>query len=258
VKLAWNERGLLEIRSPRGTWKAVVDPIRARVLQGPARAARVTVPRRNFVSWAVDTVRNFSFVGSERIAWLEQLVFGVVDKARRMSGSQVSLAEIKDEMDLPVIRRKTHRIPGWPPPRLRPILPNPMKGEGRWVEVEGPFLRTDPGRPSYLVATFIRPDRERLFSRLYFIAWDPRRVDMRMEAGLRNPTSATGLRGPGMIRRDPALLRRLIAAFNGGFQSTHGDFGMMVDRKVYAPARPYAATVARLADGSTAFGTWDG
>jgi hypothetical protein len=258
VKLAWNDKGLLEIRSPRGTWKAVLDPEKAKVLQGPARAARVSVPRRNFISWAVDTVRNFSFVGAERIAWLEHLVFGVVDKARRMSGSQVSLADIKDEMDLPVIRRKTVKISGWPPPRLRPILPNPMKGEGRWVEVEGPFLRTDPARPSYLAATFVRPDRERLFSRLYLIAWDPRRLDMRMVAGLRNPTSATGLRGPGIIPRDPKLLKRLVAAFNGGFQSTHGDFGMMVDRKVYAAARPYAATVARLADGSTAFGTWDG
>jgi len=258
VRLSWTPRGLLQLQSPRGTWKALVDPRQAKVLQGPARAARVRVPRRNFVSWAVDTVRSFSFVGSERIAWLEDLVFGVVDRARRMSGAKVSLSDIKDEMDLPVIRRKTTRIPGWPPPPLRPILGDRMPGEGRWVEVEGPFLRTVPGMPSFLAATFVRPDAERLFSRLYFIAWDPRRVDLRMVAGLRNPTSATGLRGPGMIPRNPKLLKRLVAAFNGGFQSTHGDFGMMVERKIYAPAKPWSATVARLRDGSAGFGTWDG
>lgn len=258
VRLSWTPRGLLQLQSPRGTWKALVDPRQAKVLKGPARAARVRVPQRNFVSWAVDTVRSFSFVGSERIAWLEDLVFGVVDRARRMSGAKVSLSDIKDEMDLPVIRRKTTRIPGWPPPPLRPILGDRMPGEGRWVEVEGPFLRTVPGMPSFLAATFVRPDAERLFSRLYFIAWDPRRVDLRMVAGLRNPTSATGLRGPGMIPRNPKLLKRLVAAFNGGFQSTHGDFGMMVERKIYAPAKPWAATVARLRDGSAGFGTWDG
>lgn len=257
VRLQWQDR-LLEITNPRHTWRAAVDPQRAKVLRGPARAGRVRIPRRAFIAWAVDTVRNFSFVGADRIAWLEDLVFGMVDSARRMSGAKVSLAEIKDEMDLPVIRRRTTRIAGWPPSPLRPILGERMKGEGQWVEVEGPFLRTEPGMPSFLAATFVRPDRERLFSRLYFIAWDPRRIDLRMVAGLRNPTSATGLRGPGVIARRPALLKRLVAAFNGGFQSTHGDFGMMVNRKVYAPARPWGATVARLRDGSCGFGTWDG
>jgi len=33
---------------------------------------------------------------------------------------------------------------------------------------------------------------------------------------------------------------------------------MMVDRKLYCPPKPWAATVARLADGATGFGTWDG
>jgi len=257
VRLAWSGP-LLTLTNARRTWSATVDPLKARVLRGPARATRVPVPRRAFVAWAVDTVRNFSFVGADRIAWLEDLVFGVVDRARRMSGATVSLAEIKDEMDLPLIRRRTSHIPGWPPPPLRPILSERMKGEGQWVEVEGPFLRTEPQMPSFLAATFVRPDAERLFSRLYFIAWDPRRIDLRMVAGLRNPTSATGLRGPGHVPRNPKLLKRMVAAFNGGFQSTHGDFGMMVGRKVYAPAKPWAATVARLADGSTGFGTWDG
>ncbi|MGC4070098.1 MAG: hypothetical protein QM784_36660 [Polyangiaceae bacterium] len=49
---------------------------------------------------------------------------------------------------------------------------------------------------------------------------------------------------------------RLAAAFNGGFQATHGEYGMMADGVVYLPPKPYAATVAELADGSVGFGTW--
>jgi hypothetical protein len=49
---------------------------------------------------------------------------------------------------------------------------------------------------------------------------------------------------------------RLAAAFNGGFQATHGEFGMMADRVVYLPPKPYAATIAELDDGSAGFGTW--
>jgi hypothetical protein len=33
---------------------------------------------------------------------------------------------------------------------------------------------------------------------------------------------------------------------------------MMEERKIYCPAKPWAATVARLVDGATGFGTWDG
>jgi hypothetical protein len=254
LRLAWHE-GKLVIGGGATT---VVDPHAAQVVRGPGQAARVKVARKNFVSWAVDTVRNLSFVGNERIAWLEELVFGAVDRARQATGAKVTEGEIKDEMDLPVFARSHGQIAGWPPPRLRPILGERMKGEGEWVEIEGPFIRTERGMPSYLAITYVRPDRERLYARLYLIAWDPRRLELRMEAGLRNPTSATGLRGPGAIPPRPAVLRRLVAAFNGGFQSTHGDFGMMVERKVYAPAKPWAATVARMRDGSTGFGTWDG
>jgi hypothetical protein len=51
-------------------------------------------------------------------------------------------------------------------------------------------------------------------------------------------------------------MRHLVAAFNGGFQSRHGGFGMLADGIAYLPPKPYAATVMELGDGSTAFGTW--
>ena len=258
VTLGFDAAGL-KIHDRKGRWQVVVDPARGKVVSGPARAQRVRVGSRSFIHWAVDSVRNFSFVGPQRIAWLEDLVYGVVDKARRMSGAEVTGQEIQDEMDLPVVGGPAgDKIKGWPPPPLTPFVRPSLKGEGRWVPVKGPFVKAQAGLPSMFAMTFLRPDKERLFSRVYFVAWDPRRVELNMVGGTREPRSATGHRGSGMIPRQPAVVRRLVGAFNGGFQSIHGDFGMMVDRKVVIPAKPWAATVARLADGSTGFGTWDG
>jgi hypothetical protein len=48
----------------------------------------------------------------------------------------------------------------------------------------------------------------------------------------------------------------VVGASNAGFQAQHGEFGMMADGVVYLPPKPYAATVAVLRDGTTAFGTW--
>ena len=258
VSLRWSD-GKLLIRDRAGRWQAAVDPVAGKVLSGPARARRVRVGQRSFVAWAVDTVRGFSFVGPDRIAWLEDQVYGLVDQARRMSGSEMTASQIQDEMALPVVTGgSSTKIQGWPPPPLKPILRRALPHEGKWVQVKGPFLRSTSGMPSLFSMTFVRPDAERLFARVYFVAWDPRRVELRMRGGTREPRSATGHRGDGTIPRKPAVLGRLVGAFNGGFQSIHGDFGMMVNRKVAIPAKPWGATVARLADGSTGFGTWDG
>ena len=56
--------------------------------------------------------------------------------------------------------------------------------------------------------------------------------------------------------RDPGVYRRIVAAFNGAFKTEHGHYGMMVHKRVLLPPVAGAATVAVLADGRVAFGTW--
>ena len=75
-------------------------------------------------------------------------------------------------------------------------------------------------------------------------------------SGTLEPKSATGETGPGRVPRKPEVMGRLLAGLNGGFQATHGEFGMMAEGVVYLPPKAFAATVAELADGSTGFGTW--
>jgi hypothetical protein len=77
-----------------------------------------------------------------------------------------------------------------------------------------------------------------------------------MEAGTVEPVSATGEAGPGQIPRTPEVVRHVVAGFNGGFQATHGEFGMQANGVLYLPPKPYAATVLELRDGTTAFGAW--
>ncbi len=88
------------------------------------------------------------------------------------------------------------------------------------------------------------------------LAWDARQVALHIMSGTVEPKSATGETGPGLVPRKPEVMSRLLAGFNGGFQATHGEFGMMADGVTYLPPKPYGATVAELASGATAFGTW--
>jgi hypothetical protein len=86
--------------------------------------------------------------------------------------------------------------------------------------------------------------------------WDPRQIELDMVSGTVEPKSSTGETGTGLVPREPRVLGRFVAGFNGGFQSIHGEFGMMAHRVQYLPPKPFAATVAKLRDSSTGFGTW--
>jgi len=42
----------------------------------------------------------------------------------------------------------------------------------------------------------------------------------------------------------------VVAAFNGGFQAQHGEYGMQSNGIEYLPPKPYAATVVEFRDGT--------
>mgnify|MGYP005839356855 CR=1 FL=1 len=100
----------------------------------------------------------------------------------------------------------------------------------------------------------IKPDPRRPYAEAEVIEIDPTLLAIHMVAGTMEPHSTTGLVGPGVIPQEawPAL----VASFNGGFAAMHGQYGMMVDRKVYLPARDGLATLAVYEDGSIQMGTW--
>lgn len=253
--------------------RLVIDPA---TLEPTAGAERVRV--RPFekgmpgtITWVVDSVRNLSFVGPEPIAWLEHRVFGVKDALQRawfaMVGGPDTAAEVADELGLEgvdeeVARRRlelavTDPELGWPPAPATPVVRRPAEGEGEWIAVsDDPYVARYPGAPPGFVTTYLQVDPDRPFTRVYIVAWDPRQVQLRIMTGTREPESATGETGPGRIPRDPETLERVVAGFNGGFQSLHGEFGMRSEGRDYLPPKPWAATVAVYDDGRVAMGSW--
>ncbi len=227
-------------------------------------ALEVDAPARpgNLVTWSVDRVR--AEIGDANMQAVKQAAFYVKDLFERnkeeLTGDtgEASIAADLGQEDGIVV----HEIPvdpdlGWPPPPLEPWVTPALEAEGQWNAKDDPaFFRGQPGLPPVFLTTFIRGDRTRKATRVYVALWDPRRVELHMMAGTVEPKGATGKAGPGLIPRTPDVMKRLVAASNAGFQALHGEYGMMADGIVYLPPKPYAATVARLRDGTTAFGTW--
>jgi len=227
--------------------------------------------RPDTVPWVVDSVRNLSFVGPEPIEWLENRVYAVKDRLTRayhaVFGAPDTEEEVAEELTMPAETVSEERIAmltvtdpelGWPPAAIEPVVDSPVvESEGRWIPVvDDPYVNSYPNAPPAFYQTFIRADPERIYTRVYVTIWDPRQVQLRIQSGVREPESATGQRGSGMVPREPRVLSRLVGAFNGGFQSLHGEFGMMAEDRVYLPPKPWAATVAVFEDGHVGMGSW--
>jgi hypothetical protein len=196
---------------------------------------------------------------------IKQVAFTALDFVERnkeeITGDtgEASIAEDLGETELASPERQIPVDPdlGWPPPPLEPWVTPALPGEGQWnAKDDAAFYRNQPNLPPTFLTTFIRSDRTRKATRVYVVVWDPRQVELHMMAGTVEPKGATGKAGPGLIPRTPDIMKRVVAASNAGFQALHGEYGMMADGVVYLPPKPYAATVAKLRDGSTAFGTW--
>lgn len=253
--------------------RVALDLAAGTLVDGEDRA-RVTsdavVRPASLVPWAVDRVRATSF-GDERMQAVKALAYTVKDRFARLlpdKGEGATADDVKSDLgdvgaaasaalaDDPAAAAAAEAI-GWPPASLDPPLTPALPGEGAWIALEGdPFLPDFPGVPTPLVTTFVRTDPERKDARVYVTLWDARVVELHMEAGTIEPVSATGEVGRGEIPRAPEVLERVVGAFNGGFQATHGEYGMQAEGVLLLPPKPYGATVFELDDGRAAFGTW--
>lgn len=231
---------------------------------------RVPQLPKPMILWAVDTVRGVT--GPEFIAWLEDNVFDARDMVKRANHSAFGEQEEMEVVEGPVVppsppAPKEVGAQGfsadvsWPPQSLRAIWKTPGEGEGVWREPYHKFLQKNevPGAepaPSYFYQTHVRPDPKRPWSKVWMVAMDSRQLELGMEGGIEDPKPLTGARGEGRIPRENGVLQRAVGAFNGGFKTTHGEYGMMVGRRVLLPPKPGGATIVVTDDGRTGFGTW--
>ncbi len=264
--LAWREDGMLIVKADDRD--IVLDPDKGEAVVGGA-FVRATPEERatpgNVVTWAVDRVRDMPWFGEERMQWVKAIAFTGLDWIRASFAKDTTAETVKDELGNlnsggggsgPTPTFTDPEI-GWPPAPIKALLTPPLPGEGQWIALDkDPFISQTPGAPTAFITSFIRPNPKRADLRVYVTLWDPRQIALHMESGVVEPVSSTGERGPGLIPRTPEVMKRVVAAFNGGFQAQHGEYGMQANRIMYLPPKPYAATVMELRDGTTAFGTW--
>lgn len=221
------------------------------------------LPKR-FIFWAVDSVRAVPWIGPAPIAWLEERVFAVKDRARRLahSGGDEKLANVTT-LEAAVLPAATfnEKEPVWPPADIPSPWSTPEPGEGKWTAPTQPWIKRLPSvgseeAPTPFMTTFVRPDEQRPYARVLFVAMDMRQLELGMEAGVEDPKPLSGPPGTGRLPRKPEIYKRTAAAFNGGFKTEHGSYGMMVERRVLLPAMPGGATIAALSGGRVQLGTW--
>ncbi len=261
VGLAVDEASLtIDFGDPSGVRHATLDLSRGELTTPTpgmhAEPAR-HLPKR-FIFWAVDTVRAVPWIGPAPVAWLEEKVFALKDSLKqatfRKEGAQDELAATTPE----VLGATVIGDDGaWPPTPLPSIWKSTEPGEGAWKAYSPAWMRRfAEGAPPAFFTTFVRPDESRPYSHVILVEMDTRQVELDMEAGTEDPKPLTGQHGPGRLPRDPAVLTRVVAAFNGAFKTEHGTYGMMVHKRVLLPPQPNAATVIVVKDGRAGFGNW--
>lgn len=262
IELADDEKSLAPTRTGR------LDLVKRELAFGKEMRAEPGrhLPKR-FIHWAVDTVRVVT--GPEPIAWLEENVFAARDSMNqlifRASSNKDSLAKNDTPPPPPTVldaAQAAADVGHWPPPPVRSIWKTPEAGEGEWTAPKQPWLKRHaapeggeaPSSP--FMITYLRVDEERPYSKVLLVAMDMRQLDFDMEAGTEDPKPLTGPPGTGRLPRDPAVYTRVAAAFNGGFKTEHGAYGMMVKRRVLLPPMPGSATVIVTKDGRVGLGSW--
>ena len=275
------DRGHLHIGMGAGKRVAVDVATGALAGEEGQLGAHVYIPpalRKRPILWAVDTVR--AEVGPEPVAMVEAAVFNVRDVVRRSMyswfGPRSAAPAPSDAPAAPPPPKTLDAVNSqtdpsvWPPPPIAATWKNPEPGEGRWTPVTYPWLKRFAARasslspaaapggdpPPYFYLTTVRPDPERPYAKVLVVAMDMRQLELDMEAGVDDPKPLTGVHGSGKIPRDPKTLGRVVGAFNGAFKTTHGEYGMMVHRRVLLPAKPAAATVLVTDDRRVGLGTW--
>jgi hypothetical protein len=136
------------------------------------------------------------------------------------------------------------------PPRVKPIFPHPLPGEGVWRPTGPPV----DGAPPVLVTVFrTELDYPQLVA---YVAWfDHTRTAIGYYPGRYEPPNAA-VRGPMMVPYGQRW--RLLATFNGGFTYVDGDNGSTDNGRVNEPLKDGNATLVGYRDGAINILDWSG
>ena len=220
------------------------------------------------VEWLGPLIANSlrAVIGPERVAKLEDFAYGIEDRFNRWwkkDEKPKAYWEVPPEESAQPVAAVDAGPDGPPPlPPFRPADVPPVHeswsapGDGKWVRIVDPRR---PKEPAYMFKTLLHPDKNRSWAELFVVAVDLRRVQAQAVAGYREPKSHTK---EGMDYKRTATIPKehqeeLLAAFNGGFMTEHGWYGMKVDGVTLVKPRKKACTFAHYEDGSYEIATWN-
>jgi Phosphodiester glycosidase len=239
----------------------------------------------DWVPQLVDFARSLPFVGPDRVATLENIFYTGQDAlnqfiydhthgpivvaesgpdtssndATRPSGPSITVtpgrAGAAATSATPARAAQITATVGYSPPSpLVPIiLSDPQWGEGVWTASDMPL--GDQSKPP-LWHTFYRPDPERPYAHADLVWIDLRQTKLTLVQGTVEPLPVDGIKGTGKIPLAVQESGKLLAAWNGGFLTLHGAYGMMVDRRIIAPPRDGFGVLAQYQDGGNRIGVW--
>jgi hypothetical protein len=137
----------------------------------------------------------------------------------------------------------------WPPASIPAV--GTLPGEGQWA----PYF-TDSYGHQVAYRTFVQPDPTRAYTVAAIVAVDLTQTRLHYMLGFTEPTSGVTVPRTGIIPGEDKKPGILLAVFNGGFQTVHGAYGVMVDGKTLLPMRNGFGTLAIFQDGRVQIGAW--
>lgn len=139
---------------------------------------------------------------------------------------------------------------GWQPAPVQPV--GSLAGEGQWSA----YLTDSSTGRVLAYRTFLEPDPARPYAIISIVAFDLQATRLHFVLGLQEPSSPVAVKRTGAIPEADRQAGLLLAAFNGGFKTEHGHFGVSVGGVTVLPPRPDLGTVAIYSDGRVQLGQW--
>jgi hypothetical protein len=207
-----------------------------------------------------------SIAGTEAVAQAEIWAYGLDDRYNRFfrrGEAPVAHWSVPDSPAAPQ-RGETAEGEGSSDAALRVFLPADVgpfapevaaKGDGVWIPIAD---YADYGDPVVIYKTLLHPDVQRSWAEVFVVAIDLRRTRLHAVAGTLEPEASTAegerYARTGLIADEDR--DSLVLAFNGGFKTEHGQYGMKVDGVTLLSPRDKGCAIAGYGDGHLAIRSW--
>jgi hypothetical protein len=223
------------------------------------------------IPWMGPLVANSlrAVIGTDNVASLEDFAYGLEDRFNRVwkkndkPKAYWDVKTAKRGLPKPVKQPAKQPAPNEPAalPAFAPKDPGPVHrawsapGDGEWLPI---LDARHPGDDAGMFKTLLHPDKNRSWADLFVVVVDLRRVDVHAMVGYQEPRStkpeaAAYKRNAKIPEADHA---DLLAAFNGGFMTEHGGYGMRLDGVTFVDPKDKACTLAKYKDQSMGIGPW--